>query len=280
MNFPARRHEPLAAIKRSIKRSSVATALYRRFTNEAATQTGRHFAKSSLSLPVHQTSKPDENSIRTYFNSHRQGPGIWKWDHYFDVYHRHFSKFRGRKVTVVEIGVYSGGSLLMWRDYFGADCTIYGVDIESECLVYENAFTHILIGDQADPRFWAKAKQSLASSRSKVPRRGTALYGDPPRSGHARRCCHSRLAWARASAPGRCLSVDRLGFRDTRGCHRCTRWKFPGAALEGADLYRRGLADRILVSQTIHMPQGPVTVSPTDAELNRAALPGQHFIVS
>src|SRR5262245_27458115 len=47
-----------------------------------------------------------------------------------------------------------------------------------------------------------------------------------------------------------------------------------------ADLYRRGLANRILVSQTIHMQQGPVTVSPTDAELNRAALPGQHFIVS
>jgi hypothetical protein len=77
MNFPARRHELLAAIKRSIKRSSVATALYRRFTNEAATQTGRHFAKSSLSLPVHQTSKPDENPMRTYFNSHRQGPGMY-----------------------------------------------------------------------------------------------------------------------------------------------------------------------------------------------------------
>jgi hypothetical protein len=50
--------------------------------------------------------------------------------------------------------------------------------------------------------------------------------------------------------------------------------------LVAADLYQRGLANRILVSQTIHMQQGPVTVSPTDAELNRAALPGQHFIVS
>jgi hypothetical protein len=36
--------------------------------------------------------------------------------------------------------------------------------------------------------------------------------------------------------------------------------------LVAADLYRRGLADRILVSQTIQ------TVSPTDAKLNRAAL--------
>jgi hypothetical protein len=138
-----------------------ARAFYRRFRNETATQTGREFAKGSLSLPFQQTSKPDENPIRAYFNVRRQGRGIWKWDHYFDVYHRHFSKFRGHKVTVLEIGIYSGGSLLMWHDYFGPNCTIYGVDIQSECLAYENAFTHILIGDQADPRFWAKAKQSL-----------------------------------------------------------------------------------------------------------------------
>jgi cephalosporin hydroxylase len=138
-----------------------ARAFYRRFKNAAASQTGRDFAKTPLALPFHQTSKSDGNPLRAYFNAHRQGPGIWKWDHYLDVYHRHFSKFRGRQVTVLEIGIYSGGSLLMWRDYFGADCTIYGVDIQSECLAYENAFTHVLIGDQADPRFWAKAKQSL-----------------------------------------------------------------------------------------------------------------------
>lgn len=148
-----------------------AHAFYRRFRGKAgdiyrqigATQTGRDFARGSLLLPVHQTCKPDENPLRTYFNAHRQGPGIWKWDHYFDVYHRHLGKFRGRKLTVLEIGIYSGGSLLMWRDYFGADCTIYGVDNQSECLAYENAFTHVLIGDQADPHFWAKAKQSLPS---------------------------------------------------------------------------------------------------------------------
>ena len=139
-----------------------ARAVYRRFRNEAAAQSGRDFAKSSLSLPLRQTiSKPDENPLRAYFNAHHQGPGVWKWDHYFDIYHRHFSKFRGRKMTVLEIGIYSGGSLPMWREYFGTGCTIYGVDIQSECLAYENAFTHVLIGDQADPRFWAKVTQSL-----------------------------------------------------------------------------------------------------------------------
>ena len=44
---------------------------------------------------------------------------VWKWKHYCDVYHRHFSKFVGREVHVLEVGIYSGGSLQMWREYFG-----------------------------------------------------------------------------------------------------------------------------------------------------------------
>ena len=42
-------------------------------------------------------------------------------------------RFIGRAVNVVEIGVYSGGSLRMWRDYFGESAVIHGVDIEEEC---------------------------------------------------------------------------------------------------------------------------------------------------
>jgi hypothetical protein len=79
--------------------------------------------------------------------------------HYFDVYHRHFSKFIGREVHVLEIGVYSGGSLRMWRDYFGTNCYIHGVDIEQACKVYENEHTTIDIGDQADRTFWKRFKE-------------------------------------------------------------------------------------------------------------------------
>jgi hypothetical protein len=42
--------------------------------------------------------------------------------------------------------------------------------------------------------------------------------------------------------------------------------------LVAADLYGRGLANKILVSQTVDMQQAPAAVSPTDAELSRAAL--------
>ncbi len=56
-----------------------------------------------------------------------------KWRHYFPIYHRRLAKFVGYEVHVVEIGIYSGGSLPMWRSYFGPGCQVYGVDIEPAC---------------------------------------------------------------------------------------------------------------------------------------------------
>lgn len=94
------------------------------------------------------------NTLWEYFQNHQEGPGIWKWEHYFDIYQRHFAKFVGQKVNVLEIGIYSGGSLEMWRSYFGDNCHIYGVDIEKACKKYENDHVSVFIGDQADRSFW------------------------------------------------------------------------------------------------------------------------------
>src|SRR5262249_15852097 len=77
------------------------------------------------------------------------------------VYDRHFSRFRGEDVHVLEIGVYSGGSLQMWRDYFGPKAHIYGVDIEPDCRVYEGDNVKIFIVDQADSRFWREFRQKV-----------------------------------------------------------------------------------------------------------------------
>lgn len=77
------------------------------------------------------------------------------------MYHRHFKKFRGRPVHILEIGVYSGGSLEMWREYFGQDCRVYGVDIEASCLKYEDARTRIFIGNQGDRTFWKHFREHV-----------------------------------------------------------------------------------------------------------------------
>lgn len=100
------------------------------------------------------------NPLLDYFQNHQQGPGIWKWMHYFDIYHRHFKKFIGREVHILEVGIYSGGSLPMWRQYFGKDCRVYGVDIEEDCMVYEDDRTEVFIGDQADRSFWKRVKEA------------------------------------------------------------------------------------------------------------------------
>ncbi len=102
------------------------------------------------------------NPFREYFDSVETGPGIWKWQHYFEIYQRHFGKFIGRpEVNVLEIGVYSGGSMEMWRRVFGPGCRVFGVDIEPACRAYERDGVHILIGDQADRDFWKRVRGEL-----------------------------------------------------------------------------------------------------------------------
>ena len=102
-----------------------------------------------------------DNPLEAYFRAHRQGRGIWKWLHYFEIYHRHLQRFVNAEVHVLEIGIYSGGSLDMWKQYFGPNCHLYGVDIEPACKAYEDARTRVFIGDQSDREFWASFKREV-----------------------------------------------------------------------------------------------------------------------
>lgn len=104
-----------------------------------------------------------ENPLMDHFEANKSGRGIWKWRHYFDAYHSHLEKFRGTDVTIVEVGVYSGGSLNMWRNYFGPRSRVYGVDISPECQAYRGEGVEIFTGDQANPAFWR-------DFRTKVPK--------------------------------------------------------------------------------------------------------------
>lgn len=104
-----------------------------------------------------------DNPLRSYFDSVEQGPGIWKWLHYFDLYHHHLQKFIDQPVNIVEVGVYSGGSMPMWRNYFGDGCQVHGVDIQPECRAYESEHIKIHIGDQADRSFWRRFRADVPS---------------------------------------------------------------------------------------------------------------------
>lgn len=76
-----------------------------------------------------------------------------KWAHYLDVYHRYLDGLRGRPIHMLEIGVLGGGSLDMWRRYFGDAATIVGVDIDPACAGRVDAPNVVRIGSQADRAF-------------------------------------------------------------------------------------------------------------------------------
>lgn len=92
------------------------------------------------------------NDLERYFTEN-DGRLISKWRHYFEIYDRHFSRYRGTAVTVVEVGVFEGGSLQMWKDYFGPAARIYGVDINPDVLQFAEDQIQIIVGDQGDERF-------------------------------------------------------------------------------------------------------------------------------
>jgi hypothetical protein len=73
-----------------------------------------------------------------------------KWTHYFPVYERHFSRYVNRPVVFWEIGVGAGGSLQLWKQYFGPYAQIVGLDIADRSRFEEDQIA-IRTGDQADP---------------------------------------------------------------------------------------------------------------------------------
>ena len=76
-----------------------------------------------------------------------------KWLHYFDIYKENFSKYKNRKIIILEIGVLNGGSLKMWQNYFSPDSLIVGIDIIPRCKKFEKDNIKIYIGDQTDKNF-------------------------------------------------------------------------------------------------------------------------------
>jgi hypothetical protein len=76
---------------------------------------------------------------------------IHKWHHYFPAYERHFRPFVGRPLIFLEIGMGDGGSMEMWRRYFGPYAQLIGLDIRPDCRKFENDQVTVFIGDQSDP---------------------------------------------------------------------------------------------------------------------------------
>jgi len=94
------------------------------------------------------------NPVFEFWKQHK--PRAHKWAHYFEAYHAIFGPRRSQSLRILEIGVYQGASLRLWRRYFDhPDTVIVGIDIDPSCARFdsERERIHVRIGSQADAAF-------------------------------------------------------------------------------------------------------------------------------
>ena len=84
-----------------------------------------------------------------------------KNDTYFDAYEFIFNSYIGKPITFIEVGVFNGGSLHMWREYFGEQARIIGVDFNPIARELEKDGFEIYIGNQESSEFWLELKNKV-----------------------------------------------------------------------------------------------------------------------
>ena len=112
---------------------------------------------TSITRPAAQTSKPYENAIEQLdiYKCYKKSPYLSnKHSSYFQVYAELLEQYRNEPITFIEVGVLNGGSLFMWREYFGAKARIIGIEFNPLAKRWESDGFEIFIGSQSDGLFW------------------------------------------------------------------------------------------------------------------------------
>ncbi len=125
-------------------RAMVKLRLRRKIAGAAAYEISPHETASWLEC----TPSP----LAKMFLTHK-GRIVHKWVHYLEEYESHFARFVGTDVRLLEIGVSYGGSLELWRRYFGKSAKITGIDVNMDCLNRCDPPNKVRIGSQGDPDF-------------------------------------------------------------------------------------------------------------------------------
>ena len=125
-------------------------------------------ADSSSMLPAELTEtvtigEASETPDNELYETFAADTNVHKWHHYFDIYTRHFEPYRSKPIKMLEIGVFRGGSLRMWKKFFHSDSVIVGIDIDKSCQQYEVADQQVFvrIGSQADPEFLSAVNEDF-----------------------------------------------------------------------------------------------------------------------
>lgn len=108
-----------------------------------------------------RASMPEPRSPLERMFAYTQGRPVAKWTHYLRFYEQIFAVHRGQPVRMLEIGVDRGGSLDLWREYFGERAVIFGVDVDPVCAQRVDPPNQVRIGSQADPAFLLGVVQEM-----------------------------------------------------------------------------------------------------------------------
>jgi hypothetical protein len=107
--------------------------------------------------PCHRTNAPSpEVASDTLYKLWTTIPRGHKWTHYFPIYQAIFGPLRSAPLRILEIGIWHGASLKLWKQYFEHPKTLLvGLDILPECMQFDApaAGVHVRIGSQADHGF-------------------------------------------------------------------------------------------------------------------------------
>ena len=99
--------------------------------------------------------------------SNHNGRSIVKMSNFINIYDDLLSPYKSAQshssdpLRLLEIGVSKGGSLEIWKKYFGESALIYGIDIDERCREISIPGVQIRIGSQVDQAFLASVLNEL-----------------------------------------------------------------------------------------------------------------------
>lgn len=104
---------------------------------------------------THSRTGKKVQSLRQIYENYHYEEGFDHWIDYGDYYDRNLQQLRhgNSPINMLEIGVQSGGSINVWREYFGPENLRYtGMDINPHCRHFASEERHvsIYIGDQTN----------------------------------------------------------------------------------------------------------------------------------
>ena len=173
--------------------------------------------------------------------------------HYLRKYEEHFKDLLDREIRLLELGVYKGGSMLLWKDYFEKGL-IVGLDLNPIQLDDPSGRIRLYCGQQQDTKLLDKI------GRETAPHGFDVIIDDCSHIGELTRISFWHL-FNNHLKPGGLYVIedwstgywdrwfDGVGFRPHMDLnHSHVRFRFRSAI---ARLYRNGLVQRLPLAQRL-----------------------------